>query len=194
MKWTADFETTTDPNDCRVWAYGVCKINEPEYFEYGNNIKDFLIFLRHHSRDDFYFHNLKFDGDFIIHYLLTHGWKHQKDRKLLDGGQFYTLISDKGMFYMMEICFERNGNRKESVKIYDSLKIIPLSVDKVAKAFGLPINKLKIDYHKFREEGYMLDSEEIAYLNHDVKIMAMALNQVFRRGSHKNDSGVKCTS
>lgn len=184
MKWTADFETTTDKDDCRVWAYGVCMIDEPEHFEYSNNIADFIYFLRRHSRDDFYFHNLKFDGDFIIHYLLTHGWKHQKERKYLEAGQFYTLISDKGHFYMMEICFERKGNRRESVKIYDSLKIIPLSVNKVAKAFGLPISKLKIDYDKFREEGYTLDNNEVAYLNHDVKIMALALKQVFRRGAY----------
>ena len=25
-KFTADFETTTDINDCRVWAYAICEI------------------------------------------------------------------------------------------------------------------------------------------------------------------------
>lgn len=25
-KFTADFETTVDENDCRVWAYAICEI------------------------------------------------------------------------------------------------------------------------------------------------------------------------
>jgi hypothetical protein len=30
MLYTADFETTTDENDCRVWAYGVCEVVVPK--------------------------------------------------------------------------------------------------------------------------------------------------------------------
>ena len=41
-KWTADFETTTDPNDCRVWAYAVCSIDDPDLFNYGNDLSDFF--------------------------------------------------------------------------------------------------------------------------------------------------------
>lgn len=31
-RYTADFETTTDPNDCRVWAYGICEIGNTDNF------------------------------------------------------------------------------------------------------------------------------------------------------------------
>ena len=37
-KFTADFETTTDPNDCRVWAYAICEIGNINNFYYGNSI------------------------------------------------------------------------------------------------------------------------------------------------------------
>ena len=29
-KYTADFETTTDPEDCRVWAYAISEIGKPD--------------------------------------------------------------------------------------------------------------------------------------------------------------------
>ena len=31
-KFTADFETTTDEEDCRVWAYALCEIGKPDNF------------------------------------------------------------------------------------------------------------------------------------------------------------------
>ena len=40
--YTADFETTTDIEDCRVWAYSLCEIGCPSHFIYGNNIEDFI--------------------------------------------------------------------------------------------------------------------------------------------------------
>ena len=40
--YTADFETTTDENDCRVWAWGVCEIGKNEEFEYNNSIESFF--------------------------------------------------------------------------------------------------------------------------------------------------------
>ena len=29
--YMADFETTTDESDCRVWAWGLVNINKPDY-------------------------------------------------------------------------------------------------------------------------------------------------------------------
>lgn len=193
MKWTADFETTTQLDDCRIWAWAVCEIGNKDHVIMGRNIEEFIYFLSKHTRDDFYFHNLKFDGDFIIHHLLSNGWKHNPSKAELEGGQFSTLISDKGMFYMLEICFKLEGRKKRSVTIYDSLKIIPLSVDKVAKAFGLPISKLTMNYNKERPVGYRWSKEEEEYIKHDVQIMSMALEQMFRTEAYKNDTGFQCT-
>ena len=43
-KFTADFETTTDPNDCRVWAYAISEIGNLDNFQYGNSLDDFMAF------------------------------------------------------------------------------------------------------------------------------------------------------
>lgn len=135
--YTADFETTTDPHDCRVWAYGICEIGNPDNFIYGNSIDGFIQWAKTQGKATTYFHNLKFDGEFILCYLFENGFKHVVDRRDLDTNTFTTLISDKGQFYSMEICFERKGKVKKSLTIYDSLKILPFSVAAIAKGFNL---------------------------------------------------------
>lgn len=184
MKYTADFETTTDPNDCRVWACGICSIEDYTY-EYGNSMEWFMDYISMHIGDTFYFHNLKFDGEFIISWLLDNGYKHISDRRLDEENTFTTLISNKGQFYSMEICF----GKKKTVKIIDSLKILPFSVEQVAHAFGLPISKLSIDYTAKREVGHILTNEEIEYLKNDVLIMAMSLHELFSEGLHEMTQG-----
>lgn len=45
MIFSADFETTTDPNDCRVWAVGLFEIFSKDNFIYSNNIDYLFEFL-----------------------------------------------------------------------------------------------------------------------------------------------------
>lgn len=128
MLFTADFETTTDPLDCRVWACGICSIDETHSFKYGNSLEWFIEFAKNNTGSTFYFHNLKFDGEFILCYLFEHGYKYVTDRKKLKTKTFTTLISDKGQFYSLEICFNKNEYKTEKITIYDSLKILPLAL------------------------------------------------------------------
>lgn len=60
-KYSCDFETTTDENDCRVWAYGICEVGDVNNFIYGNNINDFMSWCEKNTGSILYFHNLKFD-------------------------------------------------------------------------------------------------------------------------------------
>jgi hypothetical protein len=189
MSYAADFETTTDINDCRVWAFGVCEIGNPDFFVYGNNIDDFLNFCKESNNETFYFHNLKFDGEFIMCRLFELGFQHVTDRRELETKTFTTLISNKGQFYSMKIMFEKKGKRTKFVTIYDSLKILPFSVKDIAKGFNLPISKLEIDYKETREVGHILTTEEIDYLRNDVVIVASALDVLFKQGLDKMTQG-----
>jgi hypothetical protein len=188
-RYTADFETTTDATDCRVWAFGVCEIGNTSNFSYGNNIDDFLYFCKESDNATFYFHNLKFDGEFIMVRLFQLGFKHVIDRKELETKTFTTLISDKGQFYSMKIMFEKKGKRVKQVTIYDSLKILPFSVRDIAKGFRLPISKLEIDYKAKREIGHILTDEEVEYLRNDVVIVASALHVLFEEQLDKMTQG-----
>lgn len=189
MKLTADFETTTDELDCRVWAWGVCEIGNPNYFIYGNNLDSFFKFCENSENSTIYFHNLKFDGEFILCWLFENGFIHVKDRKELKTKTFTTLISDKGQFYSMKIVFKKSGKKTNYIEIFDSLKILPFSVSAIAKGFNLPISKLDIDYNLPRPVGYQLTPEEIDYLRNDVDIVARALSVIFSQDLEKMTAG-----
>lgn len=180
-KFAADFETTTQIDDCRVWAYSLCEIGKPDNFLYGNNIDDFIKFCANPKENYvMYFHNLKFDSEFIFNYLLNSGYTCIKDKKDRQDKTFTTLISDMNQIYSIEIFFEIKGKRTNKVTIYDSLKILNFSVEQIAKDFDLPIRKLELDYTTEREVGHVLTEHEIDYIRNDVEIMARALDYMFK--------------
>ena len=182
--WVADFETTTDENDCRVWAFGVRELYTGN-FEYHNNIESFMQWCASKERPKIWFHNLKFDGEFIMNWLFKSGFRHVVKGKDFENANvipktFTTLISDKGMFYTLEIVWDRGKYEKvNKATFYDSLKIVNFPVEKLPKKFGLEEAKGEIDYTKYRPPGYELTKEEIDYLYHDVNIVAQVLEKMF---------------
>lgn len=179
-KFTADFETSTWEKDkTRVWAWATCEIGNEENLQIGNDIESFIDFVKNEKNCVCYFHNLKFDGEFIIYWLLTHNFKHVKDTKEAEDNTFTTLISDMGQFYSIIIYFKKGNKKTHKVTIYDSLKILPFSVDQIAKSFKLEISKLSIDYNKPRKIGHILTDEERNYIKNDVLIVAKALKTLF---------------
>lgn len=185
-KFTADFETTTEANDCRVWAYALCEIGNPENFIYGNSMDEFMEWCSDRCHNfELYFHNLKFDGCYIINWLLNNGFEWVEDKKDRADNTFTTLITDMGQFFCITIYFQAHNNHVNKITIKDSLKILNFSVERIAKDFELPIQKLKIDYKAKREIGHKLTEEEIAYIRNDVEIMSRALNIMFENGLTK---------
>ena len=188
--FTADFETTTDIDDCRVWAYALCEIGNVNNFLYGNNIESFIDFCKNPKENyKIWFHNLKFDGEYIFSYLLKNGYELIEDKKQKKDNSFTCLISDTGQFYSIEIYFTCKKKKVNKVTIYDSLKLLNFSVDKIAKAFDLPIRKLKLDYKAYRRIGHVLTKDEVDYIRNDVEIMARALKFMFDEGLDKMTIG-----
>lgn len=181
--YVADFETTTDAQDCRVWAWGLYEIGSYGHFQYGNSIDSFMDKMKELSAEKatVYFHNLKFDGEFIIYWMFTHGWLHVQEKKERTNCSFMTLISDKGAFYSMEIYFRMLKTRQYKITFLDSLKVLPLSVAEIARAFDLPIQKEEIEYDADRPVGHELTLDEISYLRNDCEIVARALEQLFKQ-------------
>lgn len=142
---------------------------------FGEDIDSFINYCSLiNESSSFYFHNLKFDGEFIIHYLLTHGFVHVNEKKL-GVNQFSTIISDLNVFYCIKVKFKEDV----IISFFDSLKLLNFSVEEVAKAFNLHIKKLEIDYKAKREKGHKITDEEKEYLKHDVMIMSLALEKMF---------------
>lgn len=185
--WSADFETTTDEKDCRVWAYSLSNIEDPNKFLYGNSLDDFMEWCSH-PKDNYtlYFFNLKFDSAFILCWLFNNDFEYIQDKADRKDNTFTTLITDLGQFFSIEIYFCVNKHHVNKVTIIDAAKIFPnFSVEKLAKGFGLPIRKLTLDYHAYREVGHQLTKEEIDYIRNDVEIVARVLKIMFEKGLTK---------
>ena len=191
VSYVADFETTTGSDKTHVWAWAVCEVENPENTITGTTLDSFMSWCRDlPGVPIIYFHNLKFDSQFIMYWLFHHGFEHTQERERR-GGTFRTLISNKGLYYSLEVIFWVKGRRVGKVIFQDSMKLIPLSVDEIAKSFHLPISKLKIDYaaHNNLPEGSPLTPKEEEYILHDVKIVAYALRYFKGEGLTKMTIG-----
>lgn len=184
-KYVADFETTTDENDIRVWAYSVVNIDTLEVEDVGSDIEGFINFISNKSTK-VYFHNLKFDGEFILYYLLKNGFKNNDTKET---GTFSTLISDTGEFYSIVIYFKKYNKRYKKCEILDSFKKLPFSVENIAKSFNLDICKLKIDHNIKREKGHIISDDERQYVINDSMIVAQALQIQYEKGLRKMTIG-----
>lgn len=182
--YMADFETTTEPSyklHGEVWVWASCLVTvdeNPEVIHLSNNIDEFMSFVSKESCN-VYFHNLKFDGEFILSWLFSNGYRYSKDRK---AKTFDVVISDTGQWYELTVYHKVYNRKYLKTTFYDSLKKLPMKVSRIAKAFNLPESKLSIDYDEYREKGHVLTDHEKEYIIADCKIVAKALHEQLKKG------------
>lgn len=184
-KFSCDFETTTKLDDCRVWGYAYMEIGNPTNWGYGNNLDEFMEWVEEINAD-LYFHNLKFDGSFIVNWLLKNGFTYSKEG---EKNTFNIIISNMGQWYMIDVSYGYKNNRKIHTVFYDSLKKLPFSVSRIAKSFRLDVLKGEIDYHLERGLDYEIKDDELDYMKNDVEIVAKALDIQFSQGLTKMTNG-----
>jgi hypothetical protein len=182
VSYVADFETTTDPEDCRVWGWGIVGVFDAEYehVRIGHELQGFLDWIKDKDAN-IYFHNLRFDGVFIVDALLRDGYVVVTEQRKLEPGQIKTVIDKMGKFYSVTVCWKTG----KTVEFRDSAKKLPMTLKRVAKAFNLEETKGEIDYHKNRPVGYRMTLEEQDYLRRDVVIIAKALRMEMEEGMTK---------
>lgn len=180
-EWAADFEATTSEDDCHVWAWGVAAVSRDpaDTWAYGADIEGFIDFAGDNP-GRYWFHNLGYDGKFIIYWLLTNGYKWVPEKP--GAGEFTTLISNMGRFYSISWQGERG-----KVTCADSHNKMPFKLSVVAGAYGLEVSKGEIDYELARPVGWRITDEELDYLRRDVFILAQAL-------AHRLEMGTKLTT
>ena len=183
--WSADFETSTQSwyerdGYARVWLWAIYDISVDD-MKVGYDLDSFMDYvLRYRTPNPIiYFHNLKFDGSYILNWLLRHDYVVVED-KITDLGQFKASISDMGLWYAIEVAVYKSKNKVFTVRFQDSLKKIPLPVRDIPKAFGFEETDKKgeIDYDLYRPVGYIPTEEELSYVYEDVIIVAKALKQL----------------
>ena len=179
----ADFETSRnspDTTDSHVWCWGAVRwtSDDPADDEYSCafTIDTFMDYVSHQERSaNVFFHNLKFDGHFIVDWLLRTGKRcvdlEPNSPKSLKVGEFRTTISDMGQWYKIVW----NAGRGRTVEFRDSYKLLPVSVKALGEMSG-GVTKGNIDYGKIRPVGYSPTNAELDYQERDVRIVSNALH------------------
>ena len=197
----ADFETTVyeDQDKTEVWAAAIVKLYTDDVLVF-HSLPDFWLYCRQLPGDSvIYFHNLKFDGNFILDYFETlpdlreglefiDGYKykfHKKDE--LQDGEYSYAISDRGQWYCINVKLP-----DKSIEFRDSLKLLPFSVKEIGKAFKTSRQKLEIDYKGERFAGCEITPEELEYIKNDVLVVKEVLEVMHAEGHDKLTIGSCC--
>ncbi len=187
----ADFETCfTDENktNVRVWAWGLLDLLTGEYNE-GTNINTFFDrIMRDKNVWDIGFHNLKFDGTFIIPQLFKRGYKYIPNSEFMakweNGdemkGLFTHNITAMGQWFSLTIVKDKNANKSTPafIHIWDTYKLFPVSLKKLGVQYNTKTQKIQEDrefYERIRPENHVLTDEEHEYLKADCEVIALAL-------------------
>lgn len=174
MPYCADFETTSETNletdgYVRVWLWSLVDCDTMEEY-WGTTLDDFIKKIKSLKCDIIFFHNLRFDGQFLVHYFVQNKWIYGTD---------YDCIIDKmNIWYQIQIY-----NVKRKIKIWDSSKKYPgLSVQGIAELYGIEGKKEKPYFDMYRPEGYQPTEEEIEYCLQDSRIIAHTIKIDFEHG------------
>lgn len=174
LAWGADFETTVEiqylaEGRVYVWAWAVQCVQDPDTKARGETIESFFEFFKN-KKADIYFHNLKFDGMFILDYLLRSGYPAMeftfKDKP--KEPHVETMIDGHGAVYRIDLY-----DGKTHLAFYDSMKKYRMPLESVASIFRIPgKTPLKLGY---RFIGREVTDEEWERVENDVGILCEAM-------------------
>lgn len=182
--WSCDFETITDVDgnkrSGRVWLWVITNVADNSKFYTGTSIESFIHRLRTFKNPArCFFHNLKFDGSFILPALNEKGMIYNDNRKTLKKNEYSCRIVNNTWYSITFL----NSNGKY-IDINDSLKLCPFSVEQIAKKLNYPY-KTSIDYIAYRPKDYKPTQREIDYCYRDTEIIAKMLKDFAERGIDK---------
>lgn len=204
--FSCDFETTVykGQTHTEVWAAACVELYTEDVKVFHSIDELYAYFLSLNCNIVAYFHNLKFDGQFWMDYLLVQlhykqayiqnseaeldiSWMKDKDMPV---NTFKYSISDMGQWYTITV----KTDSSHTLEIKDSLKLLPFSVEKIGKSFGTKHKKLSMEYTGLRYAGCEITDEEMEYIANDVLVVKEALEIMYNEGHNKLTIGSCCLS
>jgi hypothetical protein len=187
--YTADFETCdaekvvgfdkktgTEIKEQRVWLAGFKNL-ETLQSTYFNNLDDFMeaILARGDNMNTEYaFHNLKFDGSYIVPWLLLNGYEVSQEKPV--PGEFSVLVDNRNNWYSITI----QVTKRRKVSIWDSAKLFPTALEYLPDIYSTPTKKIREDqdfYTKVRPVGYEPDARDQLYFENDLQVPAETIRK-----------------
>lgn len=211
--YVADFETTvySGQDFTEVWAAAITPLDDNNGVVF-NNIIDFLDFcFTLPDAPVIFFHNLAFDGQFILAHLYNPGsgykqaikpvpvirGQHGNDEDVFDyewlpfkswpNRAFSFVLSEKNQFYIIRV---KNGSKL--IEFRDSVKLLPMSVKVMGQSFETEHQKGLIEYTGFRKAYGRISDEEREYILNDVYVVRESLQYLFRQGMDRITIGACC--
>lgn len=199
--YSADLETTVyeGQDHTEAWASALVALDSDKPLVF-HSLDDTLDYLDYQDEDAvLYYHNLKFDGNFWLSFLITQKNFTQgleyiseteltfKDRKELREREVIYSISSMGQWYTIEFKYHSH-----IYTLKDSLKLLPFTLREIGKAFKTEHQKLDMEYEGYRYAGCEITDEEKEYIKNDVLVLKEALNIMFSEGHNKLTIGACC--
>ena len=202
-----DFETTVyeGQDSTEVWASACVELFTEDVVIFHSIEETFDYFVKLNKDLVCYYHNLKFDGNFWLAYLLSRkdltlaADKDTPDPDLVDyhflpaprmkNNTYNYTISARGQWYCIRIKIH-----DKIIEIRDSLKLLPFSVKKIGKDFKCKHQKLEMEYKGKRYAGCEITDSEKEYIANDVLVVKEALEVLFEEGHNKLTIGACCLS
>lgn len=196
--FVGDFETTyvEETDETFVWLSALANMRaKTDSVVILRTVEETLDFLMKQGSSLVFYHNLKFDGSFILSYLLNH--PDFTEHHIEDAGEelplntFDYMISGMGAWYEIEVNYYG-----VSLTFYDSYKILPFSVETIGNSFKTKQKKLTgtVDYSLYRDQNWEPTQTELAYIKHDVLVVKEALWNVIKGSEPRMTIGSYCLS
>lgn len=185
-----DFETIHERteyykinNDTRIILFHAKNWNNT-INQNGTNIEDFWKFILDQNNScTLFFHNLKFDGDFILKYLINHaGYKFNNTEDRVNKG--IQVFRQGGRIYYMKIFLRKKvAGKVKDINIYIrcSLQLLSSNIASLGKSLGIE----KLDEEQASNaDFYVVEPEDditkyrpdfVAYCERDTEIMRLSL-------------------
>lgn len=178
--WFADFETTTtntsyfkNNDDVRVWLWYIKNIEETKDCM-GVNIKDFINYILNlPHQTTIYFHNLFFDGDYILKYLVNHmRWQIMNIGDNVIDNTIQVFRRNKTIYYI------NLYTKQKTITLKCSYQILQSSVNALAESVGLKKLTEEIGNYDFEPVNNLEDVPQKYkdYIINDVLIILRSFN------------------
>ena len=187
--WACDFETTTEVDykeegRVRVYLWHARSLDDSDREESGFDVESFIEWLVRSKGvvKTCVFHNLKFDGSFILYRCMADSWKvggpNHRGTKKNPTRIVTTLITDLGQWMSMTLKFGTHV-----VRFMDSAKKFPgLSLEQLAKVYGIE-GKSELNTYIRRPLGTPVTDEEMNRVRGDTRILRHAMRDVLGSGA-----------
>lgn len=201
--FVGDFETTVydGQTDTEVWASALVEMDTEDVMVFGSIDSTFSFLQAQKENIIVYYHNLKFDGSFILSYLLTELNYEQaydiideekfivqwRDDKHMKNKQVKYQISAMGQWYKIVV-----KTHNKFIEFRDSVKLLPFKVEEIGKSFKTKHQKLSMEYKGKRYANCYISPEELEYIKNDVLVVKEALEIMFEEGHKKLTIGSCC--